>query len=170
MNITDILSGNKPNTKAKELNTGEVFALWEHLVKRYDVYEMTDIFENFSYDKDFQSVLKLGRNLLENEITEMENMMNRYGIPLPPRPPKSINTPANTEVLRDELMFRLVYMGIQNFLTAHIRSILNSNDETLLDMYEKFLRNEIDVFRKLKAYGKVKGWQFIPPAYKSGSS
>lgn len=41
--------------------------------------------------------------------------MDTYGIPLPPRPPKSINTPANTEVIRDELIFRLVYMEIQKF-------------------------------------------------------
>lgn len=169
MNISDILnSGQK--TKAEQLNTGEVFALWEQLVMRYDVYEMTDIFENFANDVDFRAILTMGKEVLKKEISELEKKMNTYEIPLPPSPPKSINTPANTEVLRDEHMFRLAFMGVQNFLTGHIRSILNSNNENLIDMYIKFEKKELDIFKKLKKYGTLKGWQFSTPKYKGNSS
>ncbi len=169
MKLSDILG--KSNTNVlKNLHTGEVFALWQHLLSRYDIYEMTDIFQNFAYDTEFKAILSLGLKELQTEITEMEDKLNKFGIPLPPRPPKSINTPTNTEVLRDELMFRLVYMGIQNFLRQHIRTILNTDNEELLSMFIKFERLEMNIYIKLKKYANFKGWLFIPPAYKNSSS
>ncbi|MEJ6951611.1 DUF3231 family protein [Natronospora cellulosivora (SeqCode)] len=168
LNISDILgTNNKTNTKAKQLHTGEVFALWQHLLLRYDTYEMTDIFENFANDVEFKGILSLGKTVLSKEILELEKQMDSYGIPLPPRPPKSINTSANTEVLRDELMFRLIYMGIQNFLTQHIRTILNTSNEDLLTIFKKFEDMEMELFTKLQKYAQFKGWIFIPPAYKN---
>jgi hypothetical protein len=98
----------------------------------------------------------------------MENQMNKIGIPLPPRPPKSINTPANTEVLRDELMFRTIFMGIQNFLSQHVRSIIVTENKELLEMFQRFEKSEMEFFTKLRKYAKLKGWIFIPPKYKTG--
>lgn len=169
MKLSDILStGSETAALAKSLHTGEVFALWQHLILRYDLYELTDIFQNFAHDKEFKVILSLGLNVLSSGITEMENAMNHFGIPLPPRPPKSINTPTNTEVLRDELMFRIVFMGIQNFLSQHIRTILNTEHADLLNMFKKFERQEMDIYLKMKKYAQLKGWIFIPPAYNLG--
>lgn len=168
LNITDILgTNNNTNTKAKQLHTGEVFALWQHLLLRYDIYEMTDIFENFANDVEFKAILTLGKGVLNKEIDELEKQMDTFGIPLPPRPPKSINTPANTEVLRDELMFRLIYMGIQNFLKQHVNTILNTSNKNLLSMFKKFEDMEMELYTKLQKYAQLKGWVFIPPAYKN---
>ncbi len=167
MKLSDMLSKGGSSESSKKLHTGEVFALWQHLLSRYDIYEMTDIFQNFAYDTEFKAILSLGLGELQKEITEIENKLNKFGIPLPPRPPKSINTPTNTEVLRDELMFRLVYMGIQNFLTQHIRTILDTDNDELLSMFIKFEKMEMNIYLKLKKYAKIKGWLFIPPAYRA---
>jgi hypothetical protein len=142
-----------------------VFGLWQHLVQRYDIRELTDIFQNFAQDLEFKAILSLGLKVLDNEITTMEEEMNRLGIPLPPRPPKSINTPINTEILRDELMFRIIYMGIQYFISQHVNTILQMQNPRLRDEFIKIEGTEIDLYTKLTKYGKLKGWLFIPPSY-----
>lgn len=154
---------------AMELTTGEAFVIWKNLVMRYDIYEMTDIFQNFANDPDFNLLLTVGKNILNKIIEQLENLMSEYKIPLPPRPPKSINTPANTEVLRDELMFRLVYSGVQNFLTHHINALLNSQNSKLVKMYRDFEIKEMDYYIKLGKYGRLKGWLSLPPEYKNSS-
>lgn len=167
MNIIDSLLGNKSTVEAQQsVHSGEIFGLWQHLVQRYDIRELTDIFQNFARDVDLKAILTYGITILDDQITELETEMDRLGIPLPPRPPKSINTPSNTEILRDELMFRIVYTGIQNFVYQEVRTILNMQNKKLRDIFIKHERSEVDVFTKMSDYGKLKGWLFIPPAYR----
>lgn len=166
MQIIDALLGTKTVAQEQQtVHTGEVFALWQHLVQRYDIRELTDIFQNFAKDTEFKVILTLGLNILNNEISTIENEMNKLGIPLPPRPPKSINTPVNTEILRDELMFRIIFMGIQNFIVQESNTILQLQNERLRDIFIEMGRKEIETYKKMSAYGKLKGWQFTPPAY-----
>ncbi len=150
----------------QSIHTGEAFEIWQHLVMRYDIYELTDIFQNFANDPEFKVLLAYGLNVLQNKIDVIEKEMNRLGIPLPPRPPKSINTPANTEILRDELMFRTIYMGIQNFLNEHQRTVLMMKNPKLRDIFMEMQRNEIELYTKVIAYGNLKGWLHVPPEYK----
>lgn len=166
VSIIDKLFGNRTTSQQQtRVHSGEVFQLWTHLVMRYDTYELTDIFQNYANDIEFKAILSIGMKVLQNEITELEAEMDSLGIALPPRPPKSINTPGNTEVLRDELMFRIVYIGIQNFMSEHMRNIRVMQNLRLREMSVRMERNEIDLFERLSAYGKLKGWLFIPPAY-----
>jgi hypothetical protein len=148
------------------IHTGEAFEIWQHLVMRYDVYELTDIFQNFASDLEFKALLAFGINILQGTIDEIEVEMNRLGIPLPPRPPKSINTPANTEILRDELMFRTIYMGIQNFLNEHQRTVLMMKNPKLRDIFMKMQKDEITLYTRVVKYGNLKGWLHVPPEYK----
>jgi len=163
--IIDRFLGNRISDKQTKVHTGEVFQLWTHLVMRYDIYELTDIFQNYAHDIEFKAMLSFGMNVLQNEINEIEKEMDNLGIALPPRPPKSINTSGNTEVLRDELMFRIVYMGIQNFMSEHLRNVRMMHSPRLRAMSIRMGRNETDFFVKMSDYGELKGWLFIPPAY-----
>jgi len=153
----------------KNIHSGEAFQMWQHLVMRYDIIELADIFQNFANDAEFKAILSSGLNKLKDEISKIEDEMNRLGIPLPPRPPKSINTPANTEILRDELMYRTLYVGVQNFLNEHQRTIVVMKNERLRDMFLAMYQTEISIYTKLGQYGKLKGWIPIPPAYKGGN-
>jgi len=142
---------------------GEVHGLWQHLVQRYDVLELTQTFQNFAHDLDFKAILTKGIGILEKEINFLEQEIDKLAIPLPPRPPKSINNPINTEILRDELMFRLIYCGIQNFVVQQTKSLLMFQDGHLKDRFTKMLLTEIDLYKKLTSYGNLKGWLHVPP-------
>jgi len=162
-----ILGVGKTTTQQQQtIHTGEAFEIWQHLVMRYDVYELTDIFQNFASDNEFKALLAFGLNMLQVNIDKIELEMNRLGIPLPPRPPKSINTPANTEILRDELMYRTIYMGIQNFLNEHQRTVLMMKNPKLRDMFLKMQREEIALYTRVVSYGNMKGWLHVAPEYK----
>ena len=126
--------GKTTSQQQESIHTGEAFEIWQHLVMRYDVYELTDIFLNFVSDIEFKALLAYGIGVLQKRIDQIEKEMSRLGIPLPPRPPKSINTPANTEILRDELMFRTIYMGIQNFLNEHQRTVPDDEKRKCKDL------------------------------------
>lgn len=156
-------------TTAQEQQTihaGEAFEAWQHLVMRYDIYEITDIFNNYANDAEFKVILGYGLNILSKEIEQIEDQLTRLGIPLPKRPPKSTNTTTNSEVLRDELMFRIIIMGIQNFLNEHLRTILMMQNPILRDMFMTMMETETKVYTRFFAYGKLKGWLHVPPEYK----
>ena len=55
MKISDILGNNQEKIQQNQtkVHTGEIFALCQHLLLRYDTRELTDIFQNFAKDKDF---------------------------------------------------------------------------------------------------------------------
>jgi hypothetical protein len=106
---------------------------------------------------------------LKKEITKIEDEMNRLGIPMPTRPPKSINTPANTEVMRDELMFRTIYTGVQNFLNEHQRTLLMMANKRMRKIFLNMMQTEIGIYTALVDYGTIKGWLQIPPEYKGKS-
>lgn len=114
-------------------------------------------------------MLSWGLGVLQQQIEQIEDEMNRLGIPMPTRPPKTINTPANTEILRDELMYRTIYMGVQNFLNEHQRTLPMMKNKRLRSLFQKMQHAEIQIYTKLVAYGTLKGWLQIPPEYKDAS-
>lgn len=170
MEIVDTLFGinSNPSKQQKQLHCGEVFNLWQHLIRRYDIIELTDIFQNCAHDPEFKAILSLGLIVLNGEASKLENQMDHFGIPLPPRPPKSINSPTNTEILRDELMFRIIYTGIQNFVVQQVSTIISIQFPTLRDIFLNMEKKELDIYIKMSEYGKLKGWVQIPPSYNVG--
>lgn len=170
MEIVDTIFGinTTPMKLQKQLHCGEVFSLWQHLIRRYDILELTDIFQNFAHDAEFKAILSLGLRVLNEETSQLEEQMNKFGIPLPPRPPKSINSPTNTEILRDELMFRIIYTGIQNFVVQQVNTLISIQFPSLRDIFLKMEKKELDIFIKMSDYGKLKGWVQIPPSYNVG--
>jgi len=58
-------------------------------------------------------------NTLSEQIKKTEQLLEHCNIILPPTPPKEINTPVKSEVMRDEMIYRLLLVGIQYFLETH---------------------------------------------------
>lgn len=99
----------------------------------------------------------------------MEKELNRYRIPLPNRPPKSVKIPANTGILEDQFMFKQIFTGIQSFLDNHVRTVRSiTTNDALRDMFISFAKEELDIFNDICKYGKSKGWLSIPPKYMPG--
>lgn len=103
--------------------------------------------------------------ILDQHITVLETLMDKYKLPLPTRPPKNVHTSVNSEVLRDELMFRLIFTGIQNFLDMHIKGIRNLKSDSLREIFMGFLEDEVRAYDDLVKYSKLKGWIQVPPQF-----
>lgn len=96
----------------------------------------------------------------------MEKMMNKFKLPLPDRPPKSVNVNENTGFRTDEFIFRSYFTSVQHFLDLCVRTIRASvTDDNLRTLYIKYLHKKLNIFDELCKYGKVKGWLEIPPFF-----
>ena len=155
-----------PVQEQKALHSGEPYEMFQHLILRYDMQEMATIFQNFTNDKDFKQLLTWGLGVLDKEITRIETEMNTLGLPLPKRPPRSINTPANTEIFRDEAMFRTLNRFVQISLYQLQRTGIIMMDPKLRDMFIQFQTSQTEMYTRFITYGKIKGWLPIPPGYK----
>jgi len=156
-----------PGTQER-LDTGEAYHLWDHLSARYDSLEITQIYENFTHDRDFAYFLRSGiRSTLEKQINILEKEMDRFGLPLPERPPKSIKKVQNIEVLKDLIIYRQILTGMQYMFELHATAIKqNSTNDRLRKIYQDFLKEEIDIYNNFLKYGKLKGWVRLVPMYR----
>ena len=157
--------GRAETAKPPVLDSGEEFLLWDQLISRYDIIEQTQIYQNFAHDPDFKYLLKKGlEETLERQVDDLEKEMNTFQMPLPNRPPKSVRVTANSGIMDDQMMFRQVFTGIQNFLESHIRTIraITTNDP-LRHTFIIFAKEELDLFEDLCKFGKLKGWLLVPP-------
>lgn len=157
--------GRAETAKQPVLDSGEAFLLWDQLVSRYDIIQISQIFQNFAHDHDFKYFIKTGvQGALEKQVNLLEKEMNTYQVPLPERPPKSVNIPANSGIMADDMMFKQMFTGVQSFLDNHIRTIRSiTTNDPLRHMFVNFAKEELDIFEDLCRYGKMKGWLQTPP-------
>ncbi len=155
-----------PADKVKEptITAGEVYLLWDNLVIRYDLVELMQIYQNFAHDPDFKNLLEGDIQVWEKQINRIEQVMNKYKLPMPDRYPKSASFTAESGIVKDQLLFRRVFTTAQDILELCIRSLraFVVNDE-LRNMFADFFEKKLHVYDELCMYGKVKGWLAIPP-------
>ena len=165
--LGNIHFGKSETAKPPVVDSGEAFLIWDFLVSRYDNIQLTQLFQNFAHDVELKMILKAGLTRLEKQSNKVEDEMNIVQIPLPNRPPKTLNTDAGSDVWSDEFIFKLVFTEMQSFLDQHVRTIRSmiTNDD-LREMFIKFLQDEIDNFDNLCKFGKLKGWFSNPPLMK----
>lgn len=165
--IGNIHFGSADTAVKPTVNILEASVLWDSLIARYKCIEETQIYHNYAHDADLKAMIKFGIGFLEKQIDELEKQMNIYKLPLPDRPPKSINQGENSVVLSDRFMFQQIFEGCQTFIVFFARhsSAITSNDP-LRQMMVKFLTDELFLFDKLVRFAKTKGWLNVPPVYK----
>jgi len=154
--------------KEKQLviSVSDVYHLWNHLLQRYYVIYVTEMFEAFARDEDLRLILKLGRKTLTKHISLLEKKMAEYGIPLPMRPPKQTNSTENLEIVSDRHIFRRVLRGIQAFLPIHNMAFTHSTSPVIRSLFMAFLDEEMKLYDKYMEYGRLKGYVLEPPVYK----
>lgn len=152
--------------KQHNINVSEVFHLWNHLVQRYNVLHTTHILESFARDEDLKLILAFGTKTLSRHITVLEKEMLAYGIPLPVRQPKQTETTANMEQITDRYIFRRILRGIQGFLPTHTMAFIHTTSPKIRELFMSFLIEEMKLYDKYLEYGKIKGYEIIPPTYK----
>jgi len=79
------------NKRETGLHVGEAFIIWTQLVARYDILEITQFILSHANDTDFKVLVQRGlNNIVMSHIKRLEETMEHYQIPLPPRPPRAI--------------------------------------------------------------------------------
>lgn len=152
--------------KQQEINVSEVFHLWNHLVQRYYIISVTNILEAYAKDGDLKTILGVGRSTLEEHINLLEREMMNYGIPLPARHPKQTVLTSNIEHITDRYIFRRIFRGIQGFLPTHTMAFVHSTAPKIRQLFMSFLVEEMKVYDRLVEYGKLKGYEVMPPVYR----
>lgn len=146
----------------------EASILWEMLVARYKCIEETQLYLNYVKDADFKVFIsKVGLPMLERQANELEKQMDIYKIPLPKRPPKSVNIEDGSMAFSDELMFARIFEGCQGFIENigyFIRTTVTN--DPLRNIFYSFFKEETDMFDAMCKYGKQKGWLQVRPLYK----
>jgi hypothetical protein len=102
-----------PENITERLDSGEAFHLWDHLTFRYDNVAKTEVFCNLVFDGDFKLLLKVGlQGPLKQQTRMLEKELERFGIPMPLHPPNVVSPPENTEIVRDEFIFKDLMSGM----------------------------------------------------------
>ncbi|ATW23630.1 DUF3231 family protein [Candidatus Formimonas warabiya] len=158
--------GMSTKEKQRNVNVSEVFHLWNHLVQRYNVIYITDTLVTFARDEDLKIILNTGKKTLVGHIGTLEKEMIAYGIPLPIRPPKHTQTTSHAEQISDRYIFRRVLRGIQSFLPTHTMAFVHSTSPAIRELFMSFLIEEMKLYDKFVEYGKIKGYEIVPPMYR----
>lgn len=157
-----------PEGNKEFLDAGEAFHLWDHLTSRYDNIEKTQLYQNFAHDVDLKVILLMGlQRTLEKQVNMLENEVNKFGIALPPQPPKSVSTTEGKDMYEDRKMFRDVFTGMQYMIELHATALRQSTtNDRLRKIYIKLLDDELSSIDTWVKYGKTKGWLRPVPMYK----
>jgi len=166
--IGDYHIGRADTAEKPVLDCGEAFFLWDQLVARYHIIDLTQRYQDLAHDPDFKMIISKGlTDVLEKQVNVLEDEMNKHSLPLPPRPPKSVHALGARTLIDDRFIFGVVFSGIQGFLDSHIRAVRSMvTNDALRAILIRFAKEELDLFAKLCKYGKVKGWLEQPPLFK----
>lgn len=156
---TPPLYKNIPVNIEEKITTVEVANLWDHLTFRYDNLNTSEVIRNFAFDGDFKLTLNLGIKTLKNQSERLEKILQYFGIPLPQRPGNVSVTPRDTEILRDDHMFRTVLIGMQGAAIIHSQPIKECTfNDRVRGIFRELLVEELDLLDKYYKFAKSKGW------------
>jgi hypothetical protein len=154
------------NTAVKpKVSFGEAYALWDNLSGRYGLLETLQVFSNYTHDQELKDVIDTKIiKVMAPQIEFLEQILLKYQLPLPPRPPKDVRFEADSGTEKDEFIFRRLFSLIQDFINVCAVSIkiMVVNDE-IRDRFAKYLLDKIELFDYLYVFGLNKGWLEIPP-------
>lgn len=159
---------NVPSDTPEVLDTSEAFHLWDLLTFRYDNIEQTHIYSILAHDGEFKFFLKEGLDyILKKQATILEKECYYFGLPLPKRPSVTMKKSADTEIVDDDYLYRVILAGTQGAAIMHAQAFKQSiTNDRVRKIFKKLLIDEINYIDKLIKFGKLKEWLFVSPQYK----
>ncbi len=152
----------------EQLDVQEVFNIWNLLRARYYSMELVKFFTNFVHDREFSLVLSTLLKHYTKQASILEKEGKKFKIKVPERPPYDLNISVRIEAITDKFIFRSVYNGLIaqlfSLMTAYRTSTTNDGIRQII---AEDLKEHLNDFELLYKYGKLKGWQSDPPAYKT---
>ena len=130
--------------------------------------ETCKFFMNFVHDREFDIVLNTLLKHYEKQANLLEKEGEKFKIEVPKRPAYKIKTSARVDVISDTYIFRNIYNSVVaqlfSLMTAYRSTTTNDRIRAILG---EDLKQHIKDFELLYKYGKLKGWQEDPPAFKT---
>jgi len=164
----EVAPGYKTTKQVKQepLSIGEAYLIWQSVNDKYIQSQLNEFFLGFVHDADFKVILNSGLKTLAKQIKIMEQEALKYEIPVPERPPSSLQVPIDPETLEDSFIYQMVFKGIDDSIDMNLRAIIGSlrNDHMRKSFSNMFLA-ELEKQDGFLKYGKLKGWARIPPIY-----
>ena len=160
--------GSSESAIKPKITFGEANIVWENLKGRYDLLETIQFMYNYAHDEDLQNFIKKKViAVMLPQIESLENILLKYQLPLPQRPPKDVSFQADVGVITDEYIFRRTFSSLQDFLSVCAEAIKISvfNDE-LRETFYDYLMEKIETFDFACELGIKKGWLELPPMIK----
>ncbi len=149
--------------KQKSVNVSDIWHRWDLLVMKYDTREVILALLNFVHDTDLQSVLHSTLKHIEKGISEIEQMMVEYAVPLPPRPPETGNVSNNLEIITDDYIFNTILDLIKEMMPVLTTGFNNSTSPTARMFFKDHITGQMVLIDNLMTYGELKGY-LIPLA------
>ncbi|MCR3922573.1 MAG: DUF3231 family protein [Firmicutes bacterium] len=159
-------TGMSTKEKQSDINVSEVFHLWSHLIQRYNMIHTSNVMGAFAQDDELKLIISIGHKTLNENVKLLEQKMEEYAIPMPIRPPKLAQTTTVMEQMTDRYIFRRILRGIQSVLPTHTMAFIHSTSPKIRELFMSFLIEEMKIYDRFMEYGKLKGYDYMPPVYK----
>ncbi len=151
------------------ITVSEANNIWDHLVERYDQWQLTQYYLSIAHDDDFKAILQIGLSTLESQMETLEKLSEKYEIPLPDRPSKFQKSVSDPEVIEDTIIYRYILTGIQSSISLHVRAAIETvRNDKFRKIFMDYLNEELSIYNRFIKYGKMKGWLRIVPSYRHG--
>lgn len=157
---------NVPKDAGEQLGNIESFHLWTHANYRYINIEETLRWKEFVHDIDFLKILEKGLKTMNKQVTILEHELERFGLPVPKKPPNVLKSNQDKSIFQDEYIFKCLFIGLQWAGVLHAKAFHQCvTNDRIRTIFKKFLYDEIDMLKYITKYGKIKGWLQTPPEY-----
>ncbi len=158
---------NIPKNTDESLDVAEAFHLWDHLNYRYNNFQQSQLYSKLAHDGDLQVLINLGLKTLNKQINNLEKELNRFGIPMPKRPPEYVPVLENTELITDVYIYEGILRGIQGSMIVHSEALRQSvTNDRIRNLFKQLLYQEVGMETQWIKYGKIKGWLSYIPKYR----
>ncbi|MBS3948680.1 MAG: hypothetical protein KGZ57_10395 [Dethiobacter sp.] len=152
-------------TKLKEpealLNTSEASNLWDILKSNYMAVELMQIWRNYAHDTELKLLIGSFIKDLERDIKLLEKEANKFGLPGADKNRSSVNTPVNSEILRDEYLAQEFFIFAQENVEQLLRFLrTTTTNDALRKLFMKFVVQALgradSLVQHLKIIGRIK--------------
>ncbi|MCK8818037.1 DUF3231 family protein [Natroniella sulfidigena] len=158
----------KSITNQPELSTAEAYNLWDSLRVRYTSRETNQLYKNFVHDRDLELLLDHHIRKYNNQIKILEQLSEKFNVPVPSKPPKDIKFSAQIDAITDKHIFRRINSDMIAELYSLNRTIASSTfNDNLRNQFVNFVSSHLKDYNKLHKYAKLKGWTDVAPSLKT---
>jgi hypothetical protein len=159
---------NKFRKGIDSVNCQEAYNIWDLHAAIYQSLEKLHIWQNYTHDNDLKVILNHVNGALMKIVNSLEEKCNELSLPSADVGVKAINTSLNTEVIRDELISKDVFLWLQGIVELLLRSIrTTTTNDPLRKLFIKTAFINLGMIDEFASYLRSKGWINVPLKYRN---